>query len=106
MLRRALMGCLFSCVLVLAGPLVDSVQACPNCKEGLATQDNSPQAYQYSIIFMLAMPATIFTGFSIGFYRLSRRAAKRRENIDAQWIVQCDDHVATAVDQANDQPQG
>ena len=102
MFRKAVLGCLFACALVLAGPLTESVRACPNCKEGLATQDNTPQAYQYSIIFMLAMPATIFTGFSFGFYRLSQRAAKQRESLDPQWLALCDDQVATAVEKADE----
>jgi hypothetical protein len=28
----------------------------------------------YSILFMLGMPATVFTGFGIAFYRMSRRS--------------------------------
>ena len=55
--------------------------ACPMCKqanesEQSAEQNLKPKAYFYSILFMLAMPATLFTGFtgfSIGFYRLSKK---------------------------------
>ena len=54
------------------------VAACPMCKqanesEQSAEQNLKPKAYFYSILFMLAMPATLFTGFSIGFYRLSKK---------------------------------
>ena len=28
----------------------------------------------YSILFMMGMPATIFTGFGISFYRMTRKA--------------------------------
>ena len=31
-----------------------------------------PKAYMYSILFMLAVPATLFTGFSVAFYRMSQ----------------------------------
>jgi hypothetical protein len=40
------------------------------------------RAYMYSILFMLAMPATVFTGFSIGFYRLSKKPVEPND-IDA-----------------------
>ena len=30
--------------------------------------DATPKAYMISILFMLAVPATLFTGFGIGFY--------------------------------------
>ena len=37
----------------------------------------------YSILFMLGMPATVFAGFGIAFYRLSRRAAlEQQEQIE------------------------
>ena len=52
---------------------VEPVQACPLCKEANETDPNLPRAYMYSIIFMLAMPATVLTGFGVGFYRLSRK---------------------------------
>lgn len=47
--------------------------ACPNCKTALEQDDAKPKAYMYSILFMLAMPATLFSAFGIGLYRLSRR---------------------------------
>jgi len=58
---------------LLLGPLAGPALACPLCKEANETEPNLPRAYMYSILFMLAMPATVLTGFSIGFYRLSRR---------------------------------
>lgn len=65
------------------GVLAEPAAACPNCKVGNesptsadGTQENrKPQAYMYSILFMLAMPATLLAGFGIGFYRLSRKQA-------------------------------
>ena len=72
---------------VLAGslafsPAASSVQACPMCKlaneeggdtEAAAIANARPKAYMYSILFMLSMPATLFSAFSIGFYRLHKR---------------------------------
>ena len=37
-------------------------QACPMCKTAIEEESNVPRAYMLSILFMLAMPATIFTG--------------------------------------------
>ena len=52
---------------------VSSASACPMCKEANDADDPRPKAYMYSILFMLAVPATVFTGFGVGFYRLSKR---------------------------------
>lgn len=49
------------------------VAACPMCKNANEEVDSRPRAYMYSILFMLAVPATVFTGFGIGMYRLSKR---------------------------------
>lgn len=56
-----------------------SAVACPNCKLGNETESGRPRAYMYSILFMIGMPATIFTGFGISFYRMVKKA-----NLDAQ----------------------
>lgn len=50
------------------------VSACPNCKFANETESNRPKAYMYSILFMIGMPATIFTGFGFSFYRMVRKA--------------------------------
>lgn len=77
-----------SCVLILAiavvsgaliSPWQNSATACPGCKNATATDPLLPRAYMYSILFMLAMPATVFTGFGIAFYRLSRKAALEQQ---------------------------
>lgn len=49
-------------------------QACPNCKLANETDSALPRAYMYSILFMIGMPATIFTGFGISFYRMTKKA--------------------------------
>ena len=58
---------------MMFGSFVVPAGACPLCKNANETEPNLPKAYMYSILFMLAMPATVFTGFGIGFYRLSRK---------------------------------
>ncbi len=58
--------------------MVSTAGACPMCGQAnesdQAEANRRPQAYMYSILFMMAMPATIFAGFGIGLYRLSRKA--------------------------------
>jgi len=71
-MRKLLIALLFSTVMV-SGSFPEVVQACPMCAEANETEDNRPKAYMYSILFMMAMPALIFTGFGIGFYRLRNK---------------------------------
>lgn len=85
----------FLLALTLSATLCASapVQACPMCK--VANEDTEdpaaaarPRAYMYSILFMLAMPASIFTAFSVSLYRLSLKrdalnAAQLDESVDA-----------------------
>ncbi|QDU08882.1 hypothetical protein [Gimesia aquarii] len=54
-------------------PVINQASACPMCKQLNETDDNKPQAYMYSITFMLAMPAILFSGFGIVFYKMNRR---------------------------------
>ena len=44
------------------------------CSQAIDSEEDNriPRAYMFSILFMLAMPATLLTGFGIGFYRLSK----------------------------------
>lgn len=56
-----------------------SASACPNCKFANETESNRPKAYMYSILFMIGMPATIFTGFGFSFYRMVRKAQAEAE---------------------------
>lgn len=80
MLRRLLFAFMTSLGLILGGPVSDTAVACPMCKT--ASEDDEekqnvrPRAYMYSILFMLAVPATIATGFGIGFWRLSKKRAE------------------------------
>jgi len=62
--------------------------ACPMCKNANETNlnpgtENRPKAYMYSILFMLAMPASIFTGFGVTFYRLSKQQQAINEGLSS-----------------------
>lgn len=53
--------------------------ACPMCRQAVESEEEEnpnqiPQAYMFSILFMLAMPATLLSAFGIFFYRLSKRS--------------------------------
>jgi hypothetical protein len=50
--------------------------ACPMCKLANESNERLPKAYMYSILFMLGMPASVLTGFSVSFWRLSRKATR------------------------------
>lgn len=73
--RFAALG-LLGTLLALA-PLPAS--ACPMCKFANEEKQEDevanlrPQAYMYSILFMLSMPASLLTAFGYGFYRLAKK---------------------------------
>lgn len=75
------------CVIPLAAValvvlLTSLASACPTCKDSLASSDpgreNIVRGYFYSILFMLAMPFTIFTAMSAYFYYEVRKARKQK----------------------------
>ncbi len=83
MLRRAMIVGVFSLLLACSAT---EARACPSCKNANATDKNLPLAYQTSILFMLAVPMIIFSGFGIGLYRLNQAqeaAVAEFENGDA-----------------------
>lgn len=56
------------------------VQACPGCKEGMASQKGGGDlvsAFMWSILFMLSVPLTIVTAFGIYVYRNARRLQRQ-----------------------------
>lgn len=53
---------------LLWGALAQAVSACPMCNQSIAEEDKLPRAYMMSILFMLGMPATIFTTAGILIY--------------------------------------
>ena len=57
--------------------------ACPMCKAAAEADDRLPRAFFASILFMLAMPALLSTGFAVAFWRLSKRGEAENENFGA-----------------------
>lgn len=80
-MRRVLLTAVFLLGLTLAPPALDAAVACPMCRAATETDSLLPRAYMYSILFMLAVPATVLTGFGIGFYRLSQKQRAEIERI-------------------------
>jgi hypothetical protein len=63
----------------LLGSSAAVATACPLCKFGNESKQSAdepvnmrPRAYMYSILFMLAMPASMATALGIGIYKMSR----------------------------------
>ncbi len=56
-----------------------TAQACPMCKAANETDDPDgtanmrPQAYMYSILFMLSMPAALLGAFGVSIWRMTRK---------------------------------
>lgn len=63
---------------VLLGSSAAVATACPMCKFGNEAKQTDekvnlrPRAYMYSILFMLAMPASMVTALGVGIYRMSK----------------------------------
>lgn len=53
---------------VLCAALAQAASACPMCNQSIAQEDKLPRAYMVSILFMLGMPATIFTTAGLAIY--------------------------------------
>ena len=68
---RQLFPTLAVLAIVLAAGTV--AEACPMCAETVAADDNLPKAYMYSILFMLTMPALVFTGFGVAIFRAFKK---------------------------------
>ena len=57
------------CTTVLLSPL--AAHACPGCASAL--DSSLGRAFNASVLFMMAMPFTLFGAFVIGFIMLNRR---------------------------------
>lgn len=86
-----LRACLVAVVLAV---FANTASACPMCKEANETDDAKPRAYMYSILFMMGMPAAIFTGFGLSMYRLHRK----QQLADAELFGQLNDGTANDED--------
>lgn len=71
-MRKLVIALLFSSA-VIFGSTANVATACPMCAEANKQDEKRPKAYMYSILFMMSMPAIIFTGFGVGLYRLHRK---------------------------------
>ena len=58
--------------LLLACPA--AAEACPMCKAAAEADDRLPRAFFASILFMMGVPAVLFCGFGLAFWRLSKVA--------------------------------
>lgn len=64
---------------LLLGSSAAVATACPLCKFGNEAKQSEdepvnmrPRAYMYSILFMLAMPASMVTALGVGIYKLNK----------------------------------
>lgn len=71
---------------LLLGSTAAVATACPLCKYGNESKQSAdepvnmrPRAYMYSILFMLAMPASMVTALGVGIYRMSKNETSQPE---------------------------
>jgi hypothetical protein len=55
-----------------------------------------------SILFMLGMPATVFAGFGVAFYRMSRKSMLDQATLDAYLQQQAENQRGDVGPQARD----
>ena len=83
-ISRIFRCCLMAGALFFAVGAGSAANACPNCKLANESESSRPRAYMYSILFMIGMPATIFTGFGVSFYRMVRKAQAQAAEGEAE----------------------
>jgi len=105
---------IFTAVMALALLVSSVAEACPNCKNALAAQDEAGgdviAGYFWSILFMMSMPFLILTFMGSYMYLLVRRARARGEaagGVPARCIISDDpihqqftDHEDAAIGDA------
>lgn len=102
LIRRGLLTVALGLALGIV-PLADqAVQACPGCKTANETESLRPRAYMLSILFMLGMPATVFAGFGVAFYRMSRKSMLDQATLDAYLQQQAENQRGDVGPQARD----
>jgi hypothetical protein len=75
-MHRGLKLVLLVCLVVGGTWLLSAAaQACPLCSQSIAEEDALPHAYMYSILFMLGMPAVVFTGIGSAIYMQCRKSS-------------------------------
>jgi len=95
-IKRLSLLCTALCGLSL---FATAAQACPMCSQSISEESLLPHAYMYSILFMLAMPATVFTGFgTLIFLKFRKFNAQQPVGIAG------DDLVTSPAETTGDQP--
>lgn len=82
MVRRMLVVAMVTLGLGLFDPLVQSAQACPMCKIANEQDSKLPQAYMYSILFMMGTMFSLGGGVGFGMFLLSRKEATALESLE------------------------
>lgn len=72
---RFLLIAALAMVLTVSAPVAGTALACPMCKAANEEDDAKPQAYMYSILFMLTVPATLVSGVTFSLFKMSRNEA-------------------------------
>jgi len=87
--RRLTISALLLAVSLAGGLSSSTAQGCPMCK--IAHEDSTdpavqarPRAYMLSILFMLAMPATLTASYSVAFYRLAKKRDELSGTADSE----------------------
>ncbi|HET6323662.1 MAG TPA: hypothetical protein VFG04_03095 [Planctomycetaceae bacterium] len=86
--------------LVMCLSAAQTASACPMCKLAAESDARLPKAYMYSILFMMGMPMTISTGFGLGFWRLSRKAARMQREAAEHAMAGASDPVVEATQES------
>ena len=81
-MNRTLIAVALLTVAHLAGPLAQTVQACPMCKIANEQDALLPKAYMYSILFMMGMMFSLGGGVAFAMYRIGRRENADLENLE------------------------
>jgi hypothetical protein len=96
--RRSILTLIAGLLLCLSAATPAS--ACPMCKLANESDSRLPRAYMYSILFMLGMPMTVLSGFGIGFWRLSRKAAQLQREAMEHAVAGASDPAVQAIQNA------
>ncbi len=102
LIRRSLLSAGLCLALGIVPGADQAVQACPGCKTANETESLRPRAYMLSILFMLGMPATVFAGFGVAFYRMSRKSMLDQATLDAYLQQQAENQRGDVGPQARD----
>jgi hypothetical protein len=75
---------IFLAALFVLIAFVNPAFACPNCKDAIhESQNHLAAGYFFSILFMMSMPFTLLTGWTIALVRLRR--LKRTRSDSTNW---------------------